>query len=153
MQLFDEEMVAKFHEEFPPEVLAFCSICLAFYVVIWTILIKSKVFLRGDKKVKKAVEEGRTIKATLEPCQSLRIDNDYFRYQYVDLKGRNKIFVAKMLGGVPSDELTLYYNERGKVFSERDANRPVIFWYLVAFILPGVLALAFCNLTGIATLK
>ena len=133
-------------EELTPDKLIFIGTCLVFYFITWYIVIKTKVLFLDKKIIQKAIDEGRTIKATLEPS-SISTDSDYYRYRYVDLKGKSRTYVAKLLGG-PADEITLYYNKKGRVFSEREPGRLMILWYFLMLIFPGILAVAVLYLFG-----
>lgn len=143
--MIDQELIEQFKEACTPTNCLIIGSSIVIYIITWYFLIKTKALKRGDMKIQKAIDEGRTITAALEHRYSTRYyvtnDSHYHRYKYTDLKGKERIYVAWTLYKYcPPDEITLYYNERGKVFTSREVERWPAFWQMFGLFGPPMIA-------------
>ena len=128
-----------------PESLIVLGLLVACYVVTWVIL--NKLGLASVKeRVERAVNKGRVITASFDPenvpyedmCKNdSQWSKHYYIYNYTDPRsGKKKDIPILLPTGQPPETVSLYYDFRGKVFTEETITNRCSYWGIAGVLVP-----------------
>ena len=138
-------LAEEFKELAKPETLKVLGLLVICYVVTWVIL--NKLGLASVKRrVARAVKKGRVITASFyaqnvpyeEMCKNdSRWSRHYYIYNYTDPRsGEIKDMPVLLPTGEPPETVSLYYDFRGKVFTEETITNRCSYWGIAGVLVP-----------------